>query len=49
MKDAIYYRVPFGFIGDVVNEVTVKKKVEGIFNFKEKSLQNYFNPYQLPG
>ncbi|MBA3649433.1 MAG: SRPBCC family protein [Chitinophagales bacterium] len=42
IKDAVHYRIPFGFIGDVVNEITVKKKVESIFNFRRKKLAELY-------
>jgi len=42
MRDILYYRVPFGFIGKLVNYVFVKKKVKQIFTFREQRIKELF-------
>lgn len=42
MTDLVQWRVPFGWAGDVVNELVVRKRVEAIFNFREKKLNQLY-------
>jgi ligand-binding SRPBCC domain-containing protein len=42
MTDILHYAVPFGFIGRFLEKVFIKKKVEGIFSYREKVLQTMF-------
>ena len=42
MRDILYYRVPFGIIGKLVNFVFVKKKVKQIFTFREQRIKELF-------
>lgn len=38
MRDLLYYRLPFGFIGKIINLIFVRKKVEGIFDYRTEVL-----------
>lgn len=42
MSDLLYYRLPFGFIGKIINFLFVKRKVTGIFNCRENILREIF-------
>jgi ligand-binding SRPBCC domain-containing protein len=42
MHDILYYAVPLGFIGKLANLIFVKKKVEQIFRFREKRINELF-------
>jgi ligand-binding SRPBCC domain-containing protein len=43
MTDVVNWKVPFGFLGDIVNSIVVKRKVEEIFSFREKKLKELFH------
>ena len=47
MTDVVKWKVPLGFLGDIVNSIMVKKKVEEIFSFREKKLRELFFSKQL--
>lgn len=42
MTDKLYYQVPFGGIGKIVNAVIVRNKVLSIFEYRKKILINLF-------
>ena len=42
MKDRVRYRLPFGPLGDLVHKLVVKKKIEGIFDFRRQKLESLF-------
>ena len=42
MHDILYYHLPFGFIGSLIDEFFVKDKVKQIFNFREKRVNELF-------
>lgn len=42
MSDLLYYSLPFGFIGKIVNFLFVKRQVTGIFNYRENILREIF-------
>ncbi len=42
MTDKLYYKVPFGFLGKIVDRIMIRKKVEGIFTHREKALLRLF-------
>ena len=43
VTDIITYVPPFGFIGKILNKILIKKKVEGIFDYRERILEDMFN------
>ena len=45
MEDIIDYKVPFGFLGQMVHPVLVKPKLEEIFNYRTKKLEELFGKY----
>jgi ligand-binding SRPBCC domain-containing protein len=45
MTDIINYRPPFSFIGNISNSLIVRKKLNGIFNYRRKKLEEIFGRY----
>lgn len=42
MRDILYYKVPFGIFGKLADLVFVRKKVQEIFRFREKKIEELF-------
>lgn len=42
MTDIVSYVPPFGFLGDIVNAIFLQKKVQGIFDYRTKVLEERF-------
>ncbi len=45
MEDLIHYKVPFGIIGQLVNPILVRPKLEEIFEFRRNKLIELFGEY----
>lgn len=45
MEDIIDYKVPFGILGQLVHPILVKPKLEEIFNYRTKKLEEIFGTY----
>lgn len=43
MKDTVKYELPFGFLGEIAHKLFVRKKIEHIFNYRYKVLEELFN------
>jgi ligand-binding SRPBCC domain-containing protein len=43
MEDTVYYGLPFGIFGRIAHSIFVRKKLEQIFDYRFKILENYFN------
>ncbi|REC51008.1 hypothetical protein DRF62_18070 [Chryseobacterium piscium] len=43
MRDTVSYELPFGFLGEIAHSVMVKKKLEHIFDYRFKILEETFN------
>ena len=43
MKDKISYKIPFGILGDLAQTLFIKKQLKGIFEYRFKTLETYFN------
>ncbi|MFH4966299.1 SRPBCC family protein [Gaetbulibacter sp. M235] len=46
MEDIIDYKVPFGILGQLVHPILVKPKLEEIFNYRAKKLEELFGVYK---
>jgi ligand-binding SRPBCC domain-containing protein len=44
MKDILYYSVPFGWLGKIINNLVIKRKVLSIFEYRKIVLHNMFVP-----
>jgi ligand-binding SRPBCC domain-containing protein len=42
MHDILYYKVPLGIIGKIIDVLLIKKKVKKIFEFREKKISELF-------
>ena len=42
MTDVLHYKVPFGFIGKLVNAFFIKNKIKEIFDFRYNKLEELF-------
>ncbi len=42
MTDIIDYKLPFGFLGKITHKLLIEKKIQTIFNYREKELKNIF-------
>ncbi|OYX26548.1 MAG: cell division inhibitor [Flavobacteriales bacterium 32-35-8] len=45
MEDIIDYKVPFGILGQLVQPILVKPKLEEIFNYRTKKLEELFGTF----
>lgn len=45
MEDIVDYKLPFGFIGQLVHPIIVKPKLEEIFNYRTKKLEALFGTF----
>lgn len=45
MDDIIHYKIPFGFIGEILNKVYVQNKLNKIFKYRENKLNEIFGNY----
>jgi hypothetical protein len=45
MEDIIDYKVPFGLLGQLVQPIFVKPKLEEIFEYRTKKLEELFGKY----
>jgi len=45
MEDIIDYKVPFGWLGQLVQPILVKPKLEEIFEYRTKKLEELFGNY----
>jgi ligand-binding SRPBCC domain-containing protein len=45
MEDIIDYKVPFGILGQLAHPIIVKPKLEEIFNYRTKKLEELFGKY----
>jgi len=46
MEDIIDYKVPFGVLGQLVHPIIVRPKLEEIFNYRTKKLEELFGIYK---
>ena len=42
MIDMVHYKLYFGILGRLLEKLIVNRKIEHIFNFREKAIQNIF-------
>jgi ligand-binding SRPBCC domain-containing protein len=42
MKDIVSYKPPFGFLGSIANTLVIKKKLNEIFNYRTKALDERY-------
>ena len=42
MTDIVHYKAPFGILGKLMEKLFIQKKVESIFNYREKVIKDFF-------
>ncbi len=45
MEDLLHYKLPFGFIGQMVHPLIVKNKLKEIFDYRKEKLESLFGKY----
>lgn len=45
MEDIVDYKIPMGILGQMVHPILVKPKLEEIFNYRTKKLEELFGKY----
>jgi len=45
IEDVVHYRVPFGFIGNLMHPIVVKPKLEEIFKIRTEKMHALFGKY----
>lgn len=48
MIDSLHYKMPFGFLGEIVHSLIVKKRLEKIFDFRAKKAEEIFKETKKP-
>jgi ligand-binding SRPBCC domain-containing protein len=43
MNDILKYQMPLGFIGELAHMFLVRRKIDKIFSYRKKVLENLFN------
>lgn len=43
MTDILHYKIPFGFIGSIVNSLYIRNKIKEIFDYRFQKLEKLFN------
>ncbi len=43
MRDIVHYKAPFGPLGKIVNRILIKKQLETIFAFRQKTFDKLYN------
>ncbi|NNK39604.1 MAG: SRPBCC family protein, partial [Winogradskyella sp.] len=47
MEDIIDYKVPLGWLGQLIHPLVVKPKLEEIFDFRKTKLEELFGTYNI--
>ncbi len=42
MYDVVKYKLPLGFIGNAMNSILIKRKINSIFDYRKKKLETLF-------
>lgn len=46
MTDLVHYKLPLGFLGDLGNQLFVRRQLEGIFRFRVQKVEELFGKWQ---
>ena len=46
MEDLVTYEPPFGFIGKIINRLVIRKKLNQIFEYRRKAVNEIFGEYK---
>jgi len=45
MSDIVSYKPPFGFLGNIANSLIIAKKIEEIFEYRQKALIELYGEF----
>lgn len=48
MLDLVHYAIPFGYLGRLAHVLFVRRRLEQIFDYRKKTLEQLFGHYKLP-
>lgn len=43
MTDEVLYSIPYGILGEIAQKIYVKRELDNIFSFREKTIKKIFN------
>ena len=43
MTDIVHYKAPLGFLGEIANDLFIRKKLKAIFDYRREKLEVMFN------
>ncbi len=46
MTDIIEYRIPFGFVGEMLNQLLIHSKLEYVFSYRHRKIEEIFGDMQ---
>merc|ERR1711879_79093 len=46
MKDIVSYQPPFGIFGSIANKLTIRKKLQEIFDYRTKAIEMRYGKYR---
>lgn len=46
MTDIVHYKIPFGILGDLAQVLFVKQKLNEIFNYRYKAVEDFFGKWK---
>ena len=46
MTDIVHYKIPFWFVGDLINSLFVKNQLKQIFDFRQKKVEEKFGVWR---
>lgn len=47
MTDIVHYKIPLGFIGRLINRLVVRKKLEQIFSYRFRKVEERFGKFDM--
>ncbi|TDH23998.1 hypothetical protein EXU57_16035 [Segetibacter sp. 3557_3] len=45
MTDIVHYKIPYWFMGDIANTLTVNKKLKEVFNYRKKKIEGLMGSF----
>ena len=46
MIDRISFKIPFGFLGRILEKILIRKQLRNIFNYRYHKLIEFFGPFE---
>ncbi len=45
MTDQVHYTIPFGFLGDLANALVVRRRLDEVFRYRQKVVEELFGKF----